>query len=107
MRVTWTRLISAITFTLSACVSASLPPLSKDNPANPAAPAGFVDAPAAIDAYKSPEDFAKRAAADVSAPPQGAMSHEGMQGMTGMPGMKGMQHGDMHHGGASHDATPQ
>ena len=75
--------------------------MSDDNPANPKAPAGFVDEPTAIANYKTPEELAKRAAVEAQAPPS---SMANMPGMSGMPGMAGMK---MPQGGGAHGKKPQ
>jgi hypothetical protein len=87
---------------LTACVSAAPLELADDHPASPAAASGLIATPSAIEAYKSPDDFVARAAADASAPPS---SHAGHGGHAGMQrgsmqmggGMAGMDHSAMDH----------
>lgn len=85
MRVGKVLFVAAMALALSACIDRRPLALSDDNPANPKAVAGFVDEPTAIADYKSPADFAERAAAEAKAPPANAMGD--MPGMSGMPGM--------------------
>lgn len=68
--------LAAAAFGLAACISAAPLELSNDHPANPKGTAGLVATPAALEDYKTSDDFSARAAADAEAPAGG---HQGMQ----------------------------
>ena len=86
---------AAVALALAGCIESRPVSLSGEDPANPQAAAGAVDAPTAIGEYKSPEDLASRAAAEEKEP---------NGGMDTMPGMSGMT---MQQGGAPSSAAPQ
>ena len=75
--------LAASALALAACVGPSPIAASDDHPASPKAPSGFASSPAAMEEYKTPDDFAARMAEDAKAP---AMDHSAHGGMN-MPGM--------------------
>ena len=86
---------------LSACVSTASLDLADDHPANPTAAAGLISTPAALEGYKSSDDFAARAAADANTPPSSHAGHGGMQNMQHGGGHAGMPHGEASQGATS------
>lgn len=68
--------IASLSFALLLAGCAGVPPLAADHPANPAAPAGSVVAPAGLDGYFTPDALTRRADAAARAP-RAAPSHAG------------------------------
>jgi hypothetical protein len=91
---------------LWSCISAPPAALSDDNPANPKAPAGFVDEPTAIAGYKNAAELGERAATEAKAPPAGMANMPGMSGMSGM-GTMNMGTMAMPSGNAARGAKPK
>ena len=103
MRQSIRALLAAISLTLAACVKPVALQLSDDHPASTKAPAGTIDTPTAIGDYKTPQEFAARAAADANAPESEHMHH----GMGSMRDMSSMHHGGMSHEHAAPDGGSQ
>ncbi len=96
-----TAIAALAVLSLAACVSPRPVAVREDNPANPNAAPGFVDAPRGLSDYKTSEDFAARASAEES---------KSSSSMVHMHGMPGMDHGNMpgmHQGGAPQGAESQ
>lgn len=68
--------IAALSLGILLAGCAGMPPLANDHPANPAAPAGSIAAPAGLDGYLAPDALMRRADAAARAP-RAAAAHAG------------------------------
>jgi Cu/Ag efflux protein CusF len=99
---------------LAGCVEARPLHLADDNPASPRASEGLVASPAALEAYRTPEQFASAAAEDAKTAAGDGMAGMNHGSIAGMDhgAMPGMQHPSMageHHSsmqGMDHSSMP-
>ncbi len=108
-------LISLCSIFLAGCASTPPVVVGHDDPASPSAERGYAEVPTALEAYKSPADFAARSSEPAkpmeempTMPGMPGMEHGGMPGMSGggtksMPGMPGMSGGKSAPGDQRHE----